>query len=77
VKKLYVVRGLGAWDGNVWASTHFDVTFLEQSKVVSKPGSWRSQDPTGQSMCYNGFQNLTGVCLKPGEYTTIECKECD
>ena len=71
MKKLYVVRGIGCWATDVWASTDYNVTMLENTVRTS----WRSVGSTREVMCYNGFRRLTGITLKPGEYTEIEMRE--
>ncbi len=70
MKTIYIVRGSGAWSGRAWASQDFEVTMLEATWQ-----GWKSYHGSRELMCYKGFRNLTGIKLRPGEYTTIEVRK--
>ena len=69
MKKLYVVRGLGEWAEDIWVSSDFEVTMLHQEYDHSR--NWKSEAGKQDFLCYEGFTRVTGIELKPGEYTTI------
>lgn len=70
MKKIYVVRGIGIWKWRLWASHDFEVTVLEETLA-----GWKSYYTRREMLCYRGFRRLTGIKLRPGEYTTVEVRE--
>lgn len=72
MKKVYVTRGLGFNDNEVWMGD-FKSTMLRESGY--EIGSWFSAedwDDGTANWTYQGFHDLTGIELAPGEYTLIE-----
>ena len=78
MKKLYVVRPIGQYyNSDVWISPSFDIIWLYKDEYFSK-SSWEPNIfgiEKVDVLCYQGFKDLTGIVLAPGEYTTIKVQE--